>query len=400
MKRLYETLIREHLGEHRQMVFLTGPRQVGKTTTGRISAGPRHAYLNWDIQSDRLTLTRGPAKLAELLQFSSKPPGYQTVVFDEIHKYSKWRTFLKGWFDGWSSRSRTIVTGSARLDVFRRSGDSLMGRYLLYRMHPISVGELHPGWSPEKEIRPPRRSGKDAIQHLLTYGGYPEPFLKASSRFWNRWQRLRAEQLFRDDLRDLTRIQELGQMQVLAQLIESRVGQPVNLSNLASEVNISVDTVRRWILSLEAVYHCFIVRPWHRNVAKSLRKQPKIYLWDWSRATVAGSRIENFVASHLLKAVHGWTDAGLGEYGLYYLRDKLKREVDFLVVRGGKPWFLVEVKSSGRRGMNPNLTYFQKTIGAAHAFQIAFDLPFQEKDCFSESLPARIPAETLLSQLV
>lgn len=400
MKRLYDILIRDHLRDHRQMVFLTGPRQVGKTTTGRASAGPRHTYLNWDVQTDRLILTRGPTKLAEQLRLSTSMPRPATVVLDEIHKYRKWRTFLKGWFDAWSSRCRTIVTGSARLDVFRRGGDSLMGRYFLYRMHPISVGEIHPGWSAETDIRRPRRVGTDAIRHLLTYGGYPEPFLKSSSRFWNRWQRLRVEQLFRDDLRDLTRIQEMGQMQVLAQLIETRVGQPVNLSNLAAEVNISVDTVRRWLFTLEAVYHSFIVRPWHRNVAKSLRKQPKIYLWDWSRTVNGGARVENFVASHLLKAVHGWTDAGLGDYGLYYLRDKMRREVDFLMIRNGKPWFLVEVKSSGRRELNPNLSYYQNQIGATHAFQIAFDLPFEERDCFVETTPLRIPAETLLSQLL
>lgn len=400
MKRIYEELVSEHLREHRQMVFLTGPRQVGKTTTGRVSAGTGHRYLNWDIQSDRLLITRGPSALAEQHRLATLKKSRDAVVFDEIHKYGKWRTFLKGWFDGYGDRTRTIVTGSARLDVFRHGGDSLMGRYFLYRMHPISLGELLPGRTTENILLPPHKPGKGLFRDLLVYGGYPEPFLKASTRFANSWRRLRADALFREDLRDLTRVQELGQMQVMAQLLENRVGQPVNLSNLAADVNVSVDTVRRWLKTLESVYHCFTVRPWFRNVAKSLRKQPKVYLWDWSRAAGDGARIENLIAAHLLKAVHWWTDCGQGEFDLFYVRDKMKREVDFLVVRDTKPWFLVEVKSSGKRVISPSLTYHQRQLKVPHALQIAFDMPFVDRDCFEASIPIRVPVETLLSQLV
>ena len=142
------------------------------------------------------------------------------------------------------------------------------------------------------------------------------------------------------------------------------------------------------------------LRPWHRQVPKSLRKQPKLFLWDWSLVADPGARAENLVASHLLKAVQAWTDAGLGACDAFHLRDKAGREVDFLVTRDGRPWFLVEVKSSARRSLNPDLGYFQRITGAAHAFQLAFDLPYVEANAFDHTSPVRVPAATFLSQLV
>ncbi|MBN1269919.1 MAG: ATP-binding protein [Kiritimatiellae bacterium] len=381
------------------MAMVTGPRQVGKTTTSRASAGP-HRYLTWDRQTDRLLITRGADAVAEALQLGGASARRRTVVFDEIHKYAKWKSFLKGFFDVYADASRVVVTGSARLGFFRRGGDSLMGRYFLYRMHPLSVGELASTRMAEREIKGPAKVAESSFEQLLRFGGFPEPFLKDSTRFFNRWRRLRTELLFREDLRDLTQIHEAGQVEVLAELLAHQTGQPVNYSHLAAQVNIAVDTVRRWISALESLFYCYRVRPWFRNVPKSLRKQPKIYLWDWSQVEDRGARWENMVASHLLKAVHWWTDMGLGTYELYYLRDKNKREVDFVVTRNMKPWFLVEVKTSGKRGINPNLNYYQLQTRARHAFQVVFDLGFAEEDCFAATQPVRVPAITFLSQLV
>ena len=399
MKRAYEALLEEHLSTNRQMAMLCGPRQVGKTTTSRASAG-EHRYFTWDRLTDKRLITKGAdAVLQELSLDDLDDRRLINVVFDEIHKYSKWRAFLKGFFDVAEKRVRLIVTGSARLGFFRRGGDSLMGRYFLYRMHPLSIGELLRAGVRETELSNPVAPPKDALPQLLRFGGFPEPFLKNSDRFYNRWRRLRSELLFREDLRDLTLVQEVGQVQLLAQMLAAQAGQLVNYSSLANDLNVSVGTVKRWIAMLQALFHCFTLRPWFRNVPKSLRKQPKVFLWDWSLVADKGARNENLVASHLLKAVHWWTDIGLGSYALYYLRDKQKREVDFLVVREGEPWFLVEVKSAEGRRLNPALEYFQEKTGAQHAFQVAADLDFVERDCFSEHRPIRVPAETLLSQL-
>ncbi len=381
------------------MIMLTGPRQVGKTTTARTAAG-QHSYLSWDRQSDRLAIARGTDAVADLIGLKTVRSAKCRVVFDEIHKYARWRNFLKGFFDVYEAQTRIIVTGSARLGFFRRGGDSLMGRYFLYRMHPLSVAELTRPAARDTEVTMPLRPDAHALEQLLTFGGFPEPFLRSSSRFYNRWRRLRSELLFREDLRDLTRTQEAGQVEVLAEIISRQAGGLANYSSLAADANVAVDTVRRWITVLETLFYCYRVRPWSANVPKSLRKQPKLYLWDWSLVADQGARLENLVASHLLKAVHTWTDAGLGVYDLHYLRDKARREVDFVVTRGNRPWFIVEVKSSGRRDLSPNLAYFQRVTGAKHAFQLAFDLPYVDADAFSRTDPVRVPALTFLSQLV
>lgn len=399
MERVYESMLVEHLRELRQMVFLSGPRQVGKTTTARASAGT-HEYLSWDNQTDRRLFTRGPEHVAERLHLAALSRENTRVVFDELHKYRKWKSFLKGFFDLYQEETAVLVTGSARLNVYKRGGDSLMGRYFPYRMHPLSIGELARSARQNRAIADPARVPEEAVEQLMRFGGFPEPFGKASARFYNRWKRLRNEQLFREDLRDLTRIQEMGQVEVLADLITARVGQLINHSSLANDVGAAVGTVQRWINALDSLYFCFIVRPWFRNVPKSLRKQPKLYLWDWSLVSDPGARLENFVASHLLKATHYWTDSGLGDHALHYLRDKAAREVDFLVTRDKKPWFLVEVKSSAGGRVSPALEYYQAVTGAAHAFEIAPDLQYVERNAFWAKRPVVVPMTTLLSQLV
>jgi len=402
MKRLYEHVLLEHAREHRQMFFLAGPRQVGKTTTAKTVAdqSARSLYLNWDVQEHRRIILAGASSVAAKCGFDTLSGGVETLIFDEIHKYSKWKLFLKGFFDLFGDKCQIIVTGSAHLNIFKSGGDSLMGRYFLYRMHPLSVAELLNQSLLEEEIRPPQKLADKDFETLLTFGGFPEPFLAANKRFYNRWRRLRTDQLLREDLRDLSRIQDIGQVEILAENLIHQAGSLVNYSTLANSINVSVDTIRRWISTLESLYFSFSIRPWSSNIPKSLRKQPKIYLWDWSLVPDTGSRNENFIASHLLKATQWWTDIGLGSYQLYFIRDKERREVDFLLTRDKQPWLLVEVKSSGKTKLSPHLARFQEKTGAPHALQVAIDHEYVEGDCFSLRHPAIVPAKTFLSQLV
>ncbi len=399
MERVYTGVLREHFEENRQMAFLSGPRQVGKTTTVR-DGMPESAYLNWDRTTDRALIVGEGSGLVERLGLDMIAGNPSSVIFDEIHKYPQWKLFLKGFFDTYGQRVRVAVTGSARLNIYKKGGDSLMGRYFLYRMHPLTVGEIGSVAFVEDMVKKPVRPEPSILKSLLQFGGFPEPFLKSNIRFYNRWRRLRSEQLFNEDIRDLTNIQEVKQLEVLAELLTHQVGQLVNLSSLAGQTGMSVDTISRWVSTLESVYFCYTIRPWFRNVPKSLRKQPKIYLWDWSLVTDPGSRAENLVASHLLKAVEFWTDAGLGNFGLHFLRDSTKREVDFLVTRDGVPWFLAEVKTSASGRLSKSLRYYHALLGTAHAFQIILDADYIDEDCFSHSEPIKVPAVTLLSQLV
>jgi len=379
------------------MAFVSGPRQVGKTTACRRVSAP-HAYLSWDDLDDRRLIARGAKAVAARVEVDLARDAPRVVVLDELHKYARWRTFLKGLYDAHRDELRLLVTGSSRLDVYRRGGDSLMGSYFLYRMHPFSVGEIARPSTPDRELRPPAVIADADWAALREHGGFPEAFVTRDRRFSTRWQSLRRSQLVREDVRDVSRIHELGQLEILAALLEERSGQSLSYSSLAREIATSVDTVRRWIDTFVALHHGFLVRPWFRNVAKSLRKEPKWYLRDWAAVSNEGARAETLVACHLLKAVHAWEDLGFGRFELRYLRDKEKREVDFAVVRDGKPWFLVEVKLRDTT-LSPALAHFQRQTGAAHALQAVLELAPIRSTCFARAAPTVVPARTLLSQL-
>lgn len=397
--RLYDAVLDWHLARDRQMAFVAGPRQVGKTTACRRRA---EAILDWDNADDRAVILAGPAATARHLALERLRSRPLVALVDEIHKFGGWKGFLKGVFDTHGERLRLLVTGSSRLDVYRHGGDSLMGRYLLYRLHPFSVAEIADPRLPDERrvIRPPRRIPAAEWRALWEHGGFPEPFLKRDPRFTRRWAALRHQQLVREDIRDLTRVHELGRIEMLVRYLEAHSGDQVVFSTLAGLLGVAVDTARRWVGTLAGFYLGFTLQPWHANVARSLRKEPKWYLRDWSFVTDPGKRAETFVGCHLLKAVEGWTDLGLGEFQLAYLRDKERREVDFVVVRDGRPWFLVEVKHSGME-LRGSLGHFQKQLGAPHAFQVVIDADDVAADCFARpGGPLVVPARTFLSQLL
>ena len=397
LPRIYDSLLAEHLANYRQMAFVGGPRQVGKTTTCRLRAD---VCVNWDDIDDRELILAGPGRLVDRFKLDRLSGTVPIILFDELHKFPRWKEFLKGFFDVHADRVRIVATGSSRMDVYRGGGDSLMGRYFPYRMHPFSVAETVTQELPDSAriVRPPQRA--DDFDILWRYGGYPEPFLKRDARFSRRWQSLRFGQLVREEIRDFTQVQQLDQIELMVRLLSERSGQQLVYSNLAKQVRVAVDTVRRWVAALCDLHLGFVVRPWFRNVSRSLRKEPKWYLRDWASIGDAGQRAETFVACHLLKAVEGWSDMGLGIFELGYLRDKEKREVDFLVARDGAPWFLVEVKHRDE-SMSSSLKHYQDQVGAPFAFQATMDAEYVDEDCFARPGPPLIvPARTLLSQFL
>ena len=398
-KRFYDALLAEHLATQRQMAFVSGPRQVGKTTTCRNLAGE---YLNWDNLDDRELILAGPGSLVERFHLDRLTDSAAVALFDELHKYPRWKQLLKGFFDTYADQVHIMVTGSSRMDTYRRGGDSLMGRYFLYRMHPFTVAETirQDLPDPQQIIRQPAKVKAADFDALWTHGGYPEPFIKRDNRFSRRWRNLRLQQLLREDVRDLTQIHQLDQLETLVRLLSVRSAHQLVYNNLSREVRISVDTARRWIDTLCSLHLGFLVRPWFKNVSRSLRKEPKWFLRDWAAIDDPGDRAETFVACHLLKAVEGWNDMGLGEFQLGYLRDTNKREVDFIVVRDNQPWFLVEVKH-GDEAISPALKYFQQQTKAPFAFQVVIEAGYVNADCFaSPSGPMVVPARTFLSQLL
>jgi len=403
MKRLYEKIIESHFEEDGLMLFLSGPRQVGKTTSASRAAAKltkKWIYLNWDDKDHREIILKGPKAILDYMNIAEVSEEKPILILDEIHKYTHWKNFIKGLFDTYNKKANFIITGSAHLDIYKKGGDSLMGRYFPYKMHPMTVSEyLSPDLRPSEIIMPKQIKDED-FNHLLKFGGFPKPLLKKSVQFSNRWQRLRSQQLLREDIRDIKNIQDIDRLEVLAKIIAEQSSKLLTYSNLAKKIRASVDTVTRWINVLESFYYCFRIRPWSKNVVRSLIKEPKVFLWDWSTVKDPGSKAENFIASHLLKSVHYWTEMGFGDFQLYYIRDFEKKEVDFLVSKDDKPWFLVEVKNSNDTKISKNLHIFKEMIGAKHSFQVVLNKDFVNVNCFDYTEPVIVPAKTFLSQII
>lgn len=337
----------------RKMVFIGGPRQVGKTTLalsflGR-GADERHpAYLNWDDPQVPPPLRRG-----EL------PPGEPLVVLDEIHKYARWRNLVKGLYDTEKTHRRFIVTGSARLDHYRKGGDALTGRYRYYRLHPFSLNELTAhGEKPEA-----------ALEALLRYGGFPEPLLAQDERELRLWQRERMSLVLRDDLRDLERVREVSLVEHLADLLPEKVGSPLSVKSLREDVQVDHKTAERWLGILENLYVCFRLPPYGSKRVRAVKKEQKLYLWDWSMVPEVGPRFENLVAAQLLKYCHWREDVEGHRMELRYLRDTDRREVDFVVLENRKPRFAVECKT-GDKAISPAIRYFAQRTDIPRFYQV------------------------------
>lgn len=396
--RIYDTVLADHLENNRQMAFVSGPRQVGKTTVCR---GQAHAYVNWDDVDHRELILAGPRRLVDAFGLDRLSDNRPVILFDELHKFPRWKQFLKGFYDSYAEQVRITVTGSSLLTVYRRGGDSLMGRYFQYRMHPFSVAETSAQGLPGAGlVRAPVPIDDAQFTALWHHGGFPEPFLRRDDRFTRRWQSLRSAQLVREEVRDLTQVQHLDQLEMLVRLLNARSAEQLVYGNVAKLVRVAPDTLRRWVATLCDLHLGFLVRPWFNNVSRSLRKEPKWFLRDWSLVQDEGQRAETFIACHLLKAVEGWNDLGLGSFELGYVRDKERHEVDFLVARDGNPWLLVEAKH-GDHDMNPSLERYQRSLNVPHAFQVVVDADFVDSDCFKRpGRPWRVPARTFLAQLL
>ncbi len=308
----------------RKILLLSGPRQSGKTTLSRM-LHPDHQYINHDLAEHRLLLREKGWDRRKAL-----------VILDELHKMEDWKVWLKGVYDVEGLPPALLVTGSAKLAAFRKTGDSLAGRYFHFRLHPIDMKEA---------LRHTELGPDEVFDRLMDVGGFPEPFLRGSRSWYNRWKRTHVDAILKDDLLTLSAVRDLQSIETLIELLRSRVGSPVSVNSLARDLQKTRNTVQHWLDLLEDLYVVFRVFPYHRNVARALLKGPKFYFYD--NAMVQGDsgvRLENLVACALLKEMHCVQDVEGEDLGLHYVRDKDGREIDFLVTRDRQPWRMIEVK--------------------------------------------------------
>ena len=324
----------------KKMVILSGPRQCGKTALAKHLPLSNKVYLNYDVTSHRRDI------ISETWDRSC-----ELLILDEIHKMRKWKSFLKGVYDGKEDHLKILVTGSARLDLLKRGGDSLAGRYFQLRLHPFTYKEIS---------TLPMLKEEDLVQRLLERGGFPEPFLASSQSMAKRWRNTHLDRILRDDVDSIAKVSDIRLLEVLVLLLSERVGSTISYQNLASDLKISAPTVKRWIELLESLFIVFILRPHGSLSSRSLQKEPKIYFYDTGIVPehLISARMENLVATHLMKYIHFYQDT-LGEKKqLAFLRDKEKREVDFVIVNEKREIeLLLEVKKSDEK-FDSNLHYY------------------------------------------
>ena len=353
MKRYLDGQVRRDLQQ--KMLVLTGPRQVGKTTLSQqliveFSGGQ---YLNFDVAAHRA-----------VIQSQSWRHSAPLLVFDEIHKMRDWKSWLKGVYDGRSPGQAVLVTGSARMDTFRQTGESLAGRYFRLRLHPLSVRE----WCDASQVPSPL-----ALTHLLSRGGFPEPALAGSEADAQRWRADYFSGLVREDVLEFSRLQEVHAMRLFAEMLRSRVGSPLSLASLARDLNLSPVTLGKYLDILQALFIVFVVRPWHRNIARATLQAPKVYFYDTGLVLGDdGLRFENLVACHLLKNVQWQQDTRGASVDLHYIRTKDDAEVDFCVSEGDTLTHLVECKLSDAKPHRA-LARFAEQWPQAQAIQLVRD---------------------------
>lgn len=351
-----ERYLKKHIQEDldKKIILLTGPRQTGKTTLSKTLKSD-FDYFNYDNKDDRVNLL-------EKSWDRSKP----LLIFDELHKLKKWKSWLKGIYDKEGIPPSILVTGSAKLDTYKKVGDSLAGRFFQFRLHPLDLKEIISFLNPEDL--------DSELDKLLLLGGFPEPFLNGTQRFYNRWKKSHLDIILKQDLIDLENVQQITQIETLIQLLKLRVGSPISYSSLAQDLQCSDKTVKRWLTILENMYVIFKVPPFHKNIARAIQKSPKFYFYDTGQVMGdSGTKLENVVACAIQKEIHFREDCYGEERRLFYIKNKEGKEIDFCVVSNNTPSLMLEVKWK-ENNLSPNFEKFKKFFPGIKMVQISKEL--------------------------
>ena len=370
LKRKLSIDLWESLSSEKQMIFLSGPRQVGKTTLAKFIARSysNKYYFNWDIISNKKLLIKDPAFFQHINRVDSTKP---IVILDEIHKYKQWKNYLKGIYDQFKNEYVFLVSGSGRLDTYQKGGDSLAGRYFKFHLFPFTIAELSrenrdfSGFinNPLKNFDINKsQSTKKIWNALFNTGGFPEPFIKGTKAFLNRWSLNYYHQIVREDIRDVSDIRRIDSLDLLFSLLPSKVGSPLSINNLAQDTQTAFDSIKSWLALFESFYLIFRISPWTRKVSRAILKEKKLYLFNYTEIQDKGSIFENMVALELFRAINNWNDYGFGRFTLHFIRNKEKEEVDFLIADNKNPVLLVEAKFSDE-AVSKSLLRFQNDLG-------------------------------------
>lgn len=350
------------------MILLSGPRQSGKTTLGKMIAGgfANSLYFNWDAPHNKAQLIENPYFFEEIPRRDGSLP---LVLLDEIHKYRRLKNYLKGVYDTFHESYLFLVMGSGRMDIYQRGGDSLAGRYFQFRLWPLTLAELADRRTsfnnfmknPLAVSTEKAKEVEEIWRRLEKFSGFPEPYLASKPTTFRRWSNAYASRLIREDIRDLTGVRSVDDIEILYSLLPSKVGSPLSISSLSRDLQAAYNTVKNWLSLLQRFYLLFSIPTWTSRIARAIRKETKVYLLNYSLIDDPAARFENMIALELLRAVSNWNDLGYGNFSLHFVRNKEKREVDFLIADGRKAVLLVETKLSEKQASG-DLIRFQQHL--------------------------------------
>jgi Predicted ATPase (AAA+ superfamily) len=358
----------QELVSDKSMIFLVGPRQAGKTTLAQIISGSftNNLYFNWDIAEHRTNFIQNPLFFEAVDRRDSSIP---LIILDEIHKYRDWKNYLKGVYDQFHDKYQFLISGSGRLDLYQKGGDSLAGRYFLFHLWPFTISELGKRNQeiglflndPLRIVMEHADELKEIWSGLSELSGFPEPYLSGRKTTYRRWSNIYSQQLIREDIRDLTGVKSVVDMETLYLLLPSKVGSPISVPSLARDLKVSYNSVQSWLSIFERFFLIFSIGPWTRRITRAIQKERKVYLWDVPRIKERAARFENMVALELYRAVTAWNDMGQGTFSLHFIKNKEQQEVDFLIANEGEPLVLVEAKLSDTEP-SPAIKKFQGAL--------------------------------------
>ena len=349
------------------MTFIAGPRQAGKTTLTQILAEDftNSLYFNWDILEEKRKLIENASFYEEVNRNDNSMP---LIIFDELHKYSNWKNYLKSVYDRDKDNYKFIVSGSGRLDMYQKGGDSLAGRYFIFYLWPLTLAELAGNnlsfeqfTSNFIEIHTCTNKTQLIWNNLSQFSGFPDPYLNGTDPFYQIWSNTYKKQLLREDIRDLASLRSFDDVEILFSLLPSKIGNPLSMASLARDIHVSFDSVRSWIEIFENFFMVFRIPPWSQKISRAITKEKKLYLFDYASLESPAAKFENMVALELFRAISNWNDLGLGNFSLHYLRNREKEEVDFLLLNNNNPILLIETKLSDDNAAK-SLKKFQKVL--------------------------------------
>jgi len=358
----------QDLAYEKSMIFIAGPRQAGKTTLSKLIARSyaNNYYFNWDIAEHRTLFLSNPAFFEGIKRKDSSTP---LIILDEIHKYKDWKNYLKGIYDQFHDSYKFLVSGSGRLDIYQKGGDSLAGRYYMFHLFPFTAAELGSrNITIDAFLKDPlhismehAKKNKETWNMLSVLSGFPEPYLSGKSATYRRWSNTYSHQLIREDIRDIVDIKSITDVETLYLLLPSKIGSPLSAQSLANDLKVSYNTVKNWLELFERFFLVFSIPTWTEKVARAIQKERKFYLWDAPRIKEPSARFENMVAMELYRAVTLWNDMGYGSFSLHFIKNKEKQEVDFLLANNREPFLLVEAKIADDQPSKP-LLIFQRAL--------------------------------------